>query len=371
MNPIIQHYIIDLSSNNNFVQVPTVQGDGNNVRTIEIELIENGVRYVLGSNVVACIAGTKPDTHEIFNDCTITQDGYILVDITSQMSAVVGKGDYQIVLIDTTTNSQIKSFPFYIITTSATFNPSNITSTDEFQALTNAIGTALADYTYVMESAQASADIATTKASTATSKANAASTSATNAANSAKSSESWAVGGTNSRSGEDTNNAKYYSQQASSKATSANSSASTATTKASEASISASNALDSSRDAEAWAVGKRNGVDVPSTDETYDNNAKYWAGVARQSVIGTVTGVKGNSETTYRNGNVNITKANIGLSNVENKSSATIRSELTSSNVTTALGYTPIQQSNTSTEIASGTEPSGQLTGDFWLQLYT
>lgn len=30
-------------------------------------------------------------------------------------------------------------------------------------------------------------------------------------------------------------------------------------------------------DSEAWAVGQRAGVDVPSTDETYQNNAKYYA----------------------------------------------------------------------------------------------
>ena len=36
-----------------------------------------------------------------------------------------------------------------------------------------------------------------------------------------------------------------------------------------------------------------------------------------------------------------VTKTQIGLGNVENKSSATIRSELTKENVTTALGYTP------------------------------
>lgn len=35
------------------------------------------------------------------------------------------------------------------------------------------------------------------------------------------------------------------------------------------------------------------------------------------------------------------TKSEIGLGNVENKSSATIRGELTKANVTTALGYTP------------------------------
>lgn len=33
----------------------------------------------------------------------------------------------------------------------------------------------------------------------------------------------------------------------------------------------------SARNAEAWAVGKRNGTDVPSTDPTYHNNAKYYA----------------------------------------------------------------------------------------------
>lgn len=59
-----------------------------------------------------------------------------------------------------------------------------------------------------------------------------------------------------------------------------------------------------------------------------------------------VTGVKGSSESTYRKGNVNITKANIGLSNVENKSSATIRGELTSSDVIDALGYTPTEDGN-------------------------
>lgn len=36
-----------------------------------------------------------------------------------------------------------------------------------------------------------------------------------------------------------------------------------------------------------------------------------------------------------------VTKSQVGLGNVENKSSATIRSELTKENVTTALGYTP------------------------------
>ena len=41
-------------------------------------------------------------------------------------------------------------------------------------------------------------------------------------------------------------------------------------------------------DAEAWATGQRNGVDVTPTDETYQNNAKYYAEkLAREPLIGT------------------------------------------------------------------------------------
>jgi len=37
------------------------------------------------------------------------------------------------------------------------------------------------------------------------------------------------------------------------------------------------NALDSAKDSEAWAVGERGGLPVPSTDDTYENNSKYYA----------------------------------------------------------------------------------------------
>ena len=43
---------------------------------------------------------------------------------------------------------------------------------------------------------------------------------------------------------------------------------------------SAEQASGSAEDAEAWAVGQRGGVDVPVTDETYENNSKFYAGRA-------------------------------------------------------------------------------------------
>lgn len=48
-----------------------------------------------------------------------------------------------------------------------------------------------------------------------------------------------------------------------------------------------------------------------------------------------------NAHINNKNNPHEVTKSQIGLGNVENKSSATIRGEITKSNVTTALGYTP------------------------------
>lgn len=43
------------------------------------------------------------------------------------------------------------------------------------------------------------------------------------------------------------------------------------------------------KDSEAWAVGQRGGADVEDTDETYQNNAKYYAGEADRISRGNAT----------------------------------------------------------------------------------
>ena len=150
MNGVYKHYVIDLSCNNNFVQVPAVQGDGNNVRGFEVELISNNVQYVVDAKkVIVSIAGTKPDTKQILNECEVTEEGFILVDITSQMTAVAGRGDYSITLMDRETNALLQSFPFYILVTKSAFNANEIVSSNEFQLLTRTI----------MEAEKATADI--------------------------------------------------------------------------------------------------------------------------------------------------------------------------------------------------------------------
>lgn len=60
-----------------------------------------------------------------------------------------------------------------------------------------------------------------------------------------------------------------------------------------------------------------------------------------------------------RTGAVTLTSSDVGLGSVENKSSATIRGELTSGNVTTALGYTPYNATNPSGYITSSASITG------------
>lgn len=73
----------------------------------------------------------------------------------------------------------------------------------------------------------------------------------------------------------------------------------------------------------------------------------YNSGTGVISFTDAVTSVAG------KTGAVTLTNSDVGLGNVENKSSATIRGELTSGNVTTALGYTPYNSTNPNGYITS------------------
>jgi hypothetical protein len=93
----------------------------------------------------------------------------------------------------------------------------------------------------------------------------------------------------------------------------------------------------------------------PGTGETgkiyvaLDTNKVYrWSGSAYVYITsGAVDSVAG------KTGVVTLTSSDVGLGNVENKSSATIRGEITSSNVTTALGFTPYNATNPSSYITT------------------
>ena len=103
------------------------------------------------------------------------------------------------------------------------------------------------------------------------------------------------------------------------------------------------------------------GYTPPTTNTTYtittgDSNGQIK--VTPSSGNAYNINVKGLGSLAYKD---SLSKSDVGLGNVENKSSATIRSELTKSNVTTALGYTPpTTDTNTTYTIASG-DSNGQI----------
>ncbi len=212
MDLILQHYIIDMSSNNNFVQIPTMQGDGNGVRYVELELIQNGQQYIIDpTDVIATICGSKPDTTSIFNPCEITSEGYINVEITQQMSAVSGLGSYQITLMSKSKNSALSSFPFHTITTASPFDAKDVVSTNEFQQLVETLAKAEVSN----NSAKEYADSAKNSATDANNAKENAEGFADDASEYSLLAKSYAVGTDNEvREDDKTDNAKYYKKLA-------------------------------------------------------------------------------------------------------------------------------------------------------------
>ncbi len=91
-----------------------------------------------------------------------------------------------------------------------------------------------------------------------------------------------------SDAGQSESAAALHRTAAAGSAANAAASAQAAASSASAASGSAAAAKNSAEAGEAWAVGQRNGADVPATDVTYHNNARYWAGKAQQAAGGGV-----------------------------------------------------------------------------------
>lgn len=140
ITPLIQQYTVDFASNNNFLFVKGIQGDGYGTRYVDISLMNNGQPYTVNSDAVTVIIrGTKPDTSAIFNECEILDNNTIRVEITQQMSAVAGKGNYEISIMSNLENRTLTSFPFFIIISKSSFDIGYVVSSDEFGFLVDKI----------------------------------------------------------------------------------------------------------------------------------------------------------------------------------------------------------------------------------------
>lgn len=346
----IQYLSLDIMNNHIFEYAYSKQYDEG--RTLIFTVTENGLPYDL-TGVIATFQMKKPD-NTIILDSGIIEDNKIKINVTSQMTILQGKIPYQIQLLkDKTIITTVTGF-FKV--DKSVVDPDDVISSDEFNALNDALKKVNADYTYVMESAQASADDAkksqiaskTSEENAKISEENAAQSSsnangyeknaktysesanranlaamessnnatyqATQASNFATKSQSYAIGGTGSRENEDVDNSKYYYEQAkgiSESFSGALRPMGTVTFANLPTSANANegdmyNISDEFTTNSTFKEGS--GYTYPAGTNVYKTMDGYW-----DCLAGTlVTGIKGDAETSYRKGNINLTAKNVG-----------------------------------------------------------
>jgi hypothetical protein len=216
-------------------------------RFLSITCYNHGEFYRLNEGEhSAYIRYRKADNNSVFNFCEIDRKGSIVVELTEQMLAVDGICVADLVIVneggakvDTQTGeivgientSILSTMPLHIDVTGTAVANSDIESSYEYDGLNDLLERAEAEYTEVILT-----------------------------------SKSWAVGNTDTRDGENTDNAKYWSEQSKKSANASSASATNASTSEANAKDYMSNALTYSQEAQSHM----------NNSETYMNNAKTY-----------------------------------------------------------------------------------------------
>lgn len=239
-------------------------------RFLSITCYNHGEFYSLNEGEhSAYIRYRKADNNSVFNFCKIDHKGNILVELTEQMLAVDGicvadlvivneggaKVDAQtgeIVGIENT--SILSTMPLHIDVTGTAIANSDIESSYEYDGLNDLLERAEAEYTEVILT-----------------------------------SKSWAVGNTDTRDGEDTDNAKYYYEQAKTNASNAKTSERNAKVSEDNAKMSEDNAYvsenNSKQSEENALVSEQNAKVSEDNAKVSENNSKASETSSKQSEI--------------------------------------------------------------------------------------
>lgn len=332
-------------------------------RFLTIYCTENGQFVPLSDGLTVHIKMLTPDGRAILHTVPIQDDGSLLVELTETMLSFPGTANAEIRIYDTEEEALLSTMSFCVFIEPSVYEDGRIIASDEYNALTELMESASKNYEYVMENAQKSADAAKESeentalmedevralwanateseqkakeseenayasassakehSDTAASFASDAGLSSQNAQNSAKESsdfakmaESFAHGGTGARPEEDMDNAEYYYKQSKTISESFAGALRPMGTvlfanlpglpDAAEGDM--YNISDSFTTTNDFKEGA--GFPIPPGANIYKTADGAWDVLAGTPV----TGVKGNSEASYRRGNVNLTPENIG-----------------------------------------------------------
>lgn len=221
------------------------QGDANS-RTIVATLWDGATPYSVPANAAVMVRFRKPDGTGGLYDATeagtaVTASGNtVTAPVATQMLAVAGVVQAEIDIYGTGSGKaadRLATFRFAVEVAPSVYPDAQIISSDYFNVVANDIAKAV--------SAAAKAEEAE------------------------KGAETWNA------------SAKFYATEARKAKVAAEDAKTVAQTAKTGAEAAKGAAEDSAEDAEAWAVGQRNGADVPSTDPAYHNNAKYYKDQAK------------------------------------------------------------------------------------------
>ena len=184
--------------------IPIVHLSQNDIgRVLQFELYDGVSAASITTGTTVTVEGTKPDRHAFQYDATISGN-VVTVNTVQQMVIVPGTVECTLSL---TYNSQVIGTALFFMEVERSGLDVNADVSDtELPALMD-LARANAERSEVAATAAASS------ATAAESSKNGAGTFATLAQNMATLAESWAVGDTNTRTGEATNNSKYWCQQ--------------------------------------------------------------------------------------------------------------------------------------------------------------
>ena len=345
----ITTYNLTLDLQRSLHQVLVMKEGDHNSRKVIITFTENGQPFSLGDCSID-VRWRKPDQNIITPVCKKEDESSASFLCTEQMLLVPGIANVDAHIYNRD-GLQLSTMPFQVSIKRSSVSNSELTSSSEFQSLTKL----MEDFREEHNNVKTEVNRLKTDAENASKKSQSYAVGNTNsrpgentdnAGYYSKLAQSHSKGGTNIRSGEASDNAKYYKEQAhasaqsasaqaqaaAASATSAAASQTTAAQKAAQAGTSAATAstkatesANSATLSQSYAIG---GTDTRTGENT--DNSKYYYQQSKSiydnfSQAGTVTGVKGNAETTYRTGNVNLTAANIGA---VNKSGDTVSGKL-------------------------------------------
>ena len=335
----ITTYNLTLDLQRAFHQVLVMKEGDHNSRKVIITFTENGQPFSLGDCSID-VRWRKPDQNIITPLCTKEDESSASFLCTEQMLLVPGIANVDAHIYNRD-GLQLSTMPFQVSIKRSSVSNSELTSSSEFQSLTKL----MEDFREEHNNVKTEVNRLKTDAENASKKSQSYAVGNTNsrpgentdnASYYSKLAQSHSKGGTNIRSGEASDNAKYYKEQAHASAQSASTQAQAAassaaaaaasqTTAAQKATLAGASATTASTKAtesansavlsQSYAIGGTNTRTGENTD-----NSKYYYQQSKSiydnfSQAGTVTGVKGNAESAYRTGNVNITAANIGAVN--------------------------------------------------------